>query len=72
VHGRAPRIDYDADKTLVSFHDSSYTYGTDEGRTQLLSYNFTDGVTRTMKGNITVQSDEKVPAPRTPDRTTAK
>jgi lipopolysaccharide export system protein LptA len=72
VHGSSPRIDYDADKTLISFIEAAYFYGSDEVEAQLLTYNFTDGSTSTRKAIGTYRPDERVPAPRTPDRATAK
>lgn len=72
VHGRAPRIDYDADKTLITFLEAAYAYGNDEGKTQMLSYNFTDGSTRTVNASGTYRPDERVPTPRTPDRSSAR
>jgi lipopolysaccharide export system protein LptA len=72
AHGRSPRIVYDADKTLISFVDAWYSSGTEEGDAQMLTYNFTNGFTTTRKASATHDSSKLVPAPRTPDRATAK
>jgi lipopolysaccharide export system protein LptA len=72
AHGRSPRIVYDADKTLISFVDAWYSSGAEEGEAQMLTYNFTDGTTTTKKSSGTHDPGKLVPAPRTPDRATAK
>lgn len=73
VHGRSPRIDYDAEKTLLRVNSASYFYGNTEGDAQVLEYNFNDGTLTTRKlSGINRPDDELVPPPRTPDRTTAK
>jgi hypothetical protein len=72
VHGRSARIEYDADKTLITFTKASYFYGNDEAEAETLTYNFNDGSSSVKKGIGTYRPDERVPAPRTPDRATAK
>jgi lipopolysaccharide export system protein LptA len=72
-HGRAGRIDYDAARSVIKFSvDTWYTDGNLEAETSALTYNFSDDsmITEAIKG--TYPGAERVPAPRTPDRATAK
>ena len=73
VRGRAGKIDYDADKSEMRFSiDTWYSDGSSDATTEMLTYNINDGSMTTRKASGTYRPDEKVPAPRTPDRATAK
>jgi lipopolysaccharide transport protein LptA len=73
VRGRAGRIDYDAGRNEMRFSiDTRYTDGSSEASAEMLTYNIDDGSMTTRKASGTYRPDEKVPAPRTPDRATAK
>jgi lipopolysaccharide export system protein LptA len=72
VRGRSPRILYDEGKTLISFFDAWFSSDTEEGEAELLTYNFTDEMTDMEKFIGTRDTSKRVPAPRTPDRATAK
>jgi lipopolysaccharide transport protein LptA len=78
-HGRSDRLEYDESTCLMSLYgDVQYSSGSGELKTQEVTYNLCDGSAKipgTSSG--TIQSDvrvtaPRVPAPRTPDRATAK
>jgi lipopolysaccharide transport protein LptA len=74
TQGRANRIDYDAGKSLMRLTDDIwFSDGRNEVKAQWLNYNLDDGVFDAAPGSSgTHWPDERVPAPRTPDRATAK
>ena len=78
ANGRANQIDYDARKSSVLLTgDLRFTKGPHTVETQLLKYNLDDGSfsTQNMPGSgVLDRADpaDRVPAPRTPDRATAK
>ncbi|MEO8315645.1 MAG: LptA/OstA family protein [Pseudomonadota bacterium] len=78
VNGRAGKIDYDAVKNAIRFSvDTWYTDGRSEAKTPALTYNFGTEIMVTEALDLTYDSEEdapeeRVPAPRTPDRASAK
>lgn len=73
ANGRANRINYDAVKTLMDLtEDTSFSYNGNEFETPWVKYNLTDSSYVTGPANGKHDPDERVPAPRTPDRTSAK
>lgn len=73
VSGRADKIEYDAVTDSIVFSgDTRYTDGKKVASTSALTYNFSDGSTTTGTINLIVPREDRVPAPRTPDRATAK
>jgi lipopolysaccharide transport protein LptA len=74
VNGRANKIEYDARKSLASLSvDAWFSNGVSELATQLVTYNLADGlISSPGKSTGTYQAEERVPAPHTPDRATAK
>jgi lipopolysaccharide transport protein LptA len=74
MRGRAKNADYDANKRLMRLSgDGWYTDGTNEIETQSLTYNLADGsVNIEAPSRGTFRPDERIPAPRTPDRASAQ
>jgi lipopolysaccharide transport protein LptA len=73
-HGHADRLEYDESTCLMNLNgDVLYSSGSGELKAKEVAYNLCNGSARipgTSSG--TIQSDVRVPAPRTPDRATAK
>jgi lipopolysaccharide transport protein LptA len=73
ANGRANRINYDAGKSLMRLtEDARFSYGGNTVDTQLVVYNLDDGLYEIGPFSGTHDPDERVPAPLTPDRATAK
>ncbi len=73
VHGRANKVDFDAIRNQVRFTgDTRYSDGSYALETQELYYNLGDGSFGAPTPSSGTRTDERVPAPRTPDRTSAK
>ncbi|MEO6081130.1 MAG: LptA/OstA family protein [Steroidobacteraceae bacterium] len=74
VHGRAGRIDYDVAEDLMRFSGGTwYALGNTEMETQVATYSFSTGVFKADgEAQAILRSEERVPAPSTPNRATAK
>jgi lipopolysaccharide transport protein LptA len=74
ANGRANRLDYDAGKNEITLSvDTSFSSGNHNFQTQKVVYNLADGTyVAPEAASGSSQLNERVPAPRTPDRATAK
>lgn len=74
AQGRANKLAYDARKSEINLSgDTSFSKGSKDVKTQEVTYNLADGsYYGPGSTTVTVDRDERVPAPRTPDRATAK
>jgi lipopolysaccharide transport protein LptA len=73
VNGHSNRIDYDSGKGTIRLSgDAGFSDGRNDFETQALTYSLREGWIRTeAPSSGTLRSEERVPAPRTPDRATA-
>jgi lipopolysaccharide transport protein LptA len=74
AQGRANNLNYDASENQVQLRDDIWlSDGRLQNKTQLITYNLSDGsYSSPGPGSVTNQPEERVPAPRTPDRATAQ
>jgi lipopolysaccharide transport protein LptA len=73
-NGQAEKLEYDDGTCLMTLSgDVLYSSGSGELRTKEVRYNLCDGTAAFPdEASGTVKPDARVPAPRTPDRATAK
>lgn len=72
--GHASRIEYDAGKSMLSLSGDTW-FSVDDFEYKdaaWVTYNLAEGSYKADSGSISQKRDERVPAPRTPDRTSAK